>query len=434
MIKGQDESLLAGVDDVDWVGLHHAYGSAEDVPDQLRSVCGDDEAAREAAFGSLFSNIFHQGTRYSASPRAVPFLARIAVAGPRRARAGTLMLLKCLAVDWYDEYALPRGINIVAWRAAAEEFMPEKCVAWYDEQLAVEQDPGRRRVLEEGRAYCAAGDTFDSRASALLSYDAVRAELPRLARLLDDPDPEVRTRTAYLLAWFPEEGCWSVPLLLVRLEREPDSRTAATITVAAGLAGDHTLVPRLRPWLDAPDPLLQWAAAIALTRLAADESSAAPDPDHDSGLFERIISVLTEAAAGPAPAVGTEFNEGNLHGYTARSLITLISHAPDTVLSAIADAFGGMPDRQIAALARPVVTVAFSGAANYTLTPFTDLGTGQQRTLRVLAENGPWKHYGEKFELALREIGLPDTQPALCAYTHTHPIGRITDPDDPWDE
>ncbi|MGW1107252.1 HEAT repeat domain-containing protein [Streptomyces sp. NPDC002540] len=433
MIKEQGEDCLAGVDEVNWAGLFHAYGSAQDVPGQLRSVCGDDEAARKAALSKLFSNIFHQGTRYSASPRAVPFLARIAVAGPRTARVGTLWLLTRLAVDWHDEYTLPHGIDTVAWRAVAAENSQEQFLAWYDEELATEQDPDRRSRLEEGRTYCAEGGFIDSRAGGLASYDAVRAELPSLTCLLDDPDPEVRTRTAYLLAWFPEEGRWIAPLLLARLEHEPDSRTAATALVAVGLVCDHALARDLRPWLDNPHPLLRWAAATALARLTTDVHAADAGLNDDGKLVEQIIAVLTEAAAGQVPAPGTEFNEGNLHGYTARTLITLIPHAPDTVLAGITDAFGGTPNRQIAGLARPVVLAAFPDAVDHTLTSFTELGAGQQRILRVLAENGPWKHYGEKFELALRERGLPDTQPALCTYTDTTAAGRITDPNDPWD-
>ncbi|MFD6115269.1 hypothetical protein ACFWG0_34960 [Streptomyces yangpuensis] len=61
------EKLLAGLDDVDWAGLSHAYRSAHDVPGRIRALCGSDDEARKEAFSSLFSSIFHQGSRYSAS-------------------------------------------------------------------------------------------------------------------------------------------------------------------------------------------------------------------------------------------------------------------------------------------------------------------------------------------------------------------------------
>ncbi|MFG2914769.1 hypothetical protein ACGF0D_18010 [Kitasatospora sp. NPDC048298] len=184
----RSDDLLAGLDDIGWAALGHAYGSAEDVPGQLRAVCGPDEEARESAFRSLFSNIFHQGSRYSASPYAVPFLARIAVAGPAGTRADALLLLTRLAVDWHDEYDLPLGIDTAAWRAAA--ISPEENLRWYDEQIGAETDEERLKNLREGRAYCVAGHPVDAREGALRSYDAVREQLPALLELLGDPDTE----------------------------------------------------------------------------------------------------------------------------------------------------------------------------------------------------------------------------------------------------
>ncbi|MFD4644732.1 hypothetical protein [Streptomyces sp. NPDC058441] len=418
MIAEQNEELLVGLDDIDWASLDHAYGSADDVPRQLRQVCGDDEAASEDAWRHLFSNIFHQGTRYTASPYAVPFLSRIAIAGPQPTRPTALLMLTRLAVDWHDEYDLPGGIDTVAWRAAAAEFTPEKMVAWYDEELAVEEDPDKRQTLEEVQAYCAAGGLIDSRASALPSYDAVRAELPALFCLLEDPDPEIRTRTAYLLAWFPEDGAHIVPELLAHLDREDDARATATALVAAGLVGDDALVDRFRPWLAAPDPLVRWGAATALARLV----TVGPDTSSgDDALVAQILTVLTGAAAAPMSVLGVDFNDGNLRGYAARSLAPLAVHAPDAILSVIVNAFGGLPDHETRAAVTEALTAALTGAfpsaADQTGVPFIDLGAGRQHILRFVAEHGPWGQYGTPIEHRLRELGLPDNQPALCAYT-----------------
>ncbi|CAL9378250.1 hypothetical protein [Streptomyces sp. Tu 3180] len=175
MTEKQCAGLLAGLDEADRARLEHAYGSAADVPGRLRDLCGDDETVRGKALSGLFTSIFHQGSRYEASPHAVPFLARIAVAGPRPVRVDVLWLLTRLAVDWHDEYDLPRGIDTAAWRAVAAEHTPENLLPWYDEQLAVERDEERCRRLEEMREYCAAGKPVDAREGALRSYDAVRA-------------------------------------------------------------------------------------------------------------------------------------------------------------------------------------------------------------------------------------------------------------------
>ncbi|WP_169749637.1 HEAT repeat domain-containing protein, partial [Streptomyces californicus] len=105
------------------------------------------------------------------------------------------------------------------------------------------------------------------------SYDAVRTELRNLYPLMEDPDPEIRVRTAYLLAWFPEEGARTIPHLMACLDREQHTQARATALVAAGLVGDHSLLPRLRPYLSVPEPLVRWAAATALARLLTTGSS-----------------------------------------------------------------------------------------------------------------------------------------------------------------
>ena len=55
----------------DWPELTHAYGSAEDVPALLAQLNAPDKQTREAALGELFGNIWHQGTVYPASAKAL---------------------------------------------------------------------------------------------------------------------------------------------------------------------------------------------------------------------------------------------------------------------------------------------------------------------------------------------------------------------------
>ncbi|MFI0961024.1 hypothetical protein ACH4S8_06375 [Streptomyces sp. NPDC021080] len=59
----------------DWSRLHHAYGTAEDVPGLLAAVGPD---AEDPGWTKLWSRLCHQGTVYSASYAALPALTAMA--------------------------------------------------------------------------------------------------------------------------------------------------------------------------------------------------------------------------------------------------------------------------------------------------------------------------------------------------------------------
>jgi hypothetical protein len=73
--------MLEGLDKIDWKNLEHAYGEAFDVPDLIRSLASKDEEKRADALWELYGNIFHQGTRYKATPFAIPFIFEL-IRGP----------------------------------------------------------------------------------------------------------------------------------------------------------------------------------------------------------------------------------------------------------------------------------------------------------------------------------------------------------------
>ncbi|CAM5710962.1 HEAT repeat protein OS=Streptomyces griseorubiginosus OX=67304 GN=AQJ54_40050 PE=4 SV=1 [Streptomyces griseorubiginosus] len=426
----RSDDLLAGLDDINWAALGHAYGSAEDVPGQLRTLCGPAQEARENAFRSLFGNIFHQGTRYSASPYAVPFLTRIAVAGPAGARVDALRLLTRLAVDWHDEYDLPLGINTAAWRAAA--ISPEDTLRWYDAQIAAETDEEQLKGLREGRAYCAAGHPVDAREGALRSYDAVRAQLPVLLELLGDQDPEIRAKTAYLLGWFPEEAAATLPPLLACLDGERDPVCLATVLVAVGLLADHDPDGQLRHHLDHEHPLPRWAAATALTRLLV------AHPVAESGMppVERIAAELAAFGAGAAPESATAHHAGDLHSYTVRSLQLLMGFAedPNGVIRDIVRALShlektGVVPHPLAARTANLLEALFDPAD--TAPAFAELSPGRRELLRALAElltaeDFQSLPFGSDLHERFTQYGLPGTRPALRAY-----VGLSTEGEDP---
>ncbi|MEV0777394.1 hypothetical protein [Streptomyces sp. NPDC050428] len=109
--------IFADLDAQPWAEREHAYGSAEDVPDQLRALASDDAETAEEALYELYGNIIHQGSVYEATAHAVPYPARLAAAGIRP--ADMLLLLGSIAESDDERSATPS-----ACRAAVTAQLP----------------------------------------------------------------------------------------------------------------------------------------------------------------------------------------------------------------------------------------------------------------------------------------------------------------------
>src|SRR5712692_9007511 len=104
--------MLERLSSIDWSELSHAYGSADDVPQLISDLTSLDDEARGRALGTLFTNIYHQGTVYQASIYAAPFLIELVQQEEVLDRDDILLLLAYLAtgnayhrqhMHYYDE-------------------------------------------------------------------------------------------------------------------------------------------------------------------------------------------------------------------------------------------------------------------------------------------------------------------------------------------
>jgi hypothetical protein len=68
------DGVFRRLDDVPWAQLHHAYGSAADVPKLIRALISPDAKTRSDAWYELHGNLWHQGTIYEATGHVVPTL------------------------------------------------------------------------------------------------------------------------------------------------------------------------------------------------------------------------------------------------------------------------------------------------------------------------------------------------------------------------
>jgi hypothetical protein len=181
MIRDMDLRLLfADLDQLDWSRLRHAYGSAEDVPALLRDLASPvDETAAEAE-QELWSSVVHQGTVYTATAAAVPFLARLVAEGVRRSALVGMLGVMAGSVDEYD-LPLPGAVR-GAVAAQLGQLLP----------LLADDDREVRRTTAWAVAQCRSAAGPDARAAlrarwAAESDPAVRADVLTACALLE-PD------------------------------------------------------------------------------------------------------------------------------------------------------------------------------------------------------------------------------------------------------
>lgn len=267
-------------DAIDWAGLQHNYGSAEDVPALLRRCEGPDPEDAEAAADDLLNLLFHQGGWIcSAASAALPFLLRMAADSsvPIRSRSAVL--------------------EIVA-------------------QLAAESGTVVERFLDPG---------WES---------AWQRVSPALLALLSDPEPGIRRGAAYALGVCADPGECALPALLARWQTEDDAVTRLDLILAlgqvvlrspVGTRAEET-IDLLGELLGSPEPQL---------RLAATHALAAGDPS----LPARRLDLVLEEIRDPSVDLWrhTSSMECGPAGVQQCTVMLLSGPSPRFVLGLLAD-------------------------------------------------------------------------------------------------
>jgi hypothetical protein len=380
--------VLEGLDAVNWAALGHAYGSAEDVPWLLRQVRSADSKAREDAVDELCFTIVHQGTRYSATAPAVPFLVELATAPDTHNRARVVNLLAYAAVG-DDQASLPDGIVTL------------------DQLRQTTNTPGNEHEYGPW---------------ALAAYQAVHAAVPALLPLLDEADDRLRRETAHLLAWFPSFAPVSLPRLRARLGLEAERDTRATMIVAVGLLAGAT-------GLRSDTPLAVGAAGRTRSdpAVGGGDRAGAPGARAPAGARRAGVARLGHRSA-RHQRLYTRRQRQRLSTPGRASLRRL--HAPDPGPAGS----GGAPARRRGAVGQAgwclglagrgllwhLMVVAFEGDPQAPRPPFAGLKPLQQRIVAALTRM-PWIWQaapGERVpaDNPLWAYGLPSTQQGLRTY------------------
>jgi hypothetical protein len=244
--------MLHRLDEVPWAHLEHAYGPAEDVPGLLRQLLDPDPKVRSEVLRTLYSNVFHQGTRYPASSYVIPFLIELC-ANPDVPKRGDLLRL------W--------GSLITGYFSVRERPIWGDGERIYNYGEVVRPEPG---------------DPFWGDYPAVLHrvyQESVKGHA-LVGKLLADDDAAVRAGAACVLACLPTLAEASVPKLVTQLAGEPSEWVRAGIAFALGELGasgplrsllntDPSAVPRcmaacqlarINPTEDLLQPLLQFVS------------------------------------------------------------------------------------------------------------------------------------------------------------------------------
>lgn len=234
--------MLERLDEIPWPELEHAYGSAEDVPDLLRTLLDPDPAVRSRTIWTLYGNVFHQGTRYPATPYVVPFLIELCESPLTPRRSDLLDYWKSLITGYFTVQERP------LWGDGEK-------IYWGDEiQEEIDNDPYSESLHQIYR-------------ESLKGYDL-------LLNLLSDPDPAIRAGSAGVLACLATVSNNSVPHLVARLSQEPVGCVRAAIAFALGELGHAESLHQIL--LEDTSPEAQCMAVCELARISPDPSLLVP--------------------------------------------------------------------------------------------------------------------------------------------------------------
>jgi hypothetical protein len=350
--------MLEELNTIPWEELDHAYGSAEDVPGNIRALYVPEDA--EEALENLWSSICHQTSVYTASGPALPFLTE-AACSPEihdEVRGGLLLLIGTIAIGLYSD----GGEEVEDWTQG---------------------------------------------------YQTAVACLPRLLPLLTDESLSVQTRTAAILRYFPSEKDVLLPHLWGALNRTTDRMNRASALLSLySLDPDETL-ETLRALLSNPDEALvvRFTAAVCL-------SQSNPEP----ALIPQILPVFADIFTNEETRdhwSTVAFDEPEASQMVTDVLENhLGTGATRTFLSVLLDRLEQADEDDMLHLVLSTIDLTFGSITVFSSDipprPTADLTADQIFALNAFAESDNFWQYDEN--KWLKYLGIPSEREALRQY------------------
>jgi hypothetical protein len=246
--------MLENLYDIPWAKLEHAYGSAADVPELIKALATKDKELREAALWKLYGNIFHQGSRYEASPYAIPFIFELLEHPETEGKSDLVYYLLALAMG-YEEECLPSGFNPYEYRAGNYAEVQRWKKSGDAEMISYHQ------VVQD-------------------CYDRVLDGIDHFLALAGSTDKKLALASIYALAFFPEAAAQSVDRILGVMDDFATDGAKATAIIALYLITNNTKEAvsfkfEIEEYLEGNSPILRAAAIVALKQERANDKELA---------------------------------------------------------------------------------------------------------------------------------------------------------------
>lgn len=351
--------MLENLDAVPWHDLEHAYGFATDIPGLLLDLAEGDETLCAQAIEQLWSNIYHQGSRYSASVAAMPFLAVIADTAGHPARVSVVELLVHLLLGFPESFSLTG-------------YVPGKD----DRELAA----------------------------------AYEQTVPVFRRMLRETSSQVREVGAYALAWHQIDRDLSIEALVKQLTVEDEPSVRFSIFFALGHLDDGSrVVGTCVQALESQDRVDQLGASLALVMTSPDTvpnvgvTTLFAASQSDRQVLERI---------GDVP-----HHEGDIANLSLLALDRLGDGVREQALDGILETLREASATEGLRTAPALLTMAFGEdtSEDGSLRSFATLTKRQRAVLELLARvDGVWV-FANVMD-SFRAYGLPSSREGLIRY------------------
>ncbi len=410
--------MLEGLDQINWHTLSHAYGEADDVPIWLRELATLDEDAESSALDQLSLSLAHQGTVYSASAQATPFLLELL----------TIDVVPCKA----------SLLRILASFACGNAYHRQH-LSFYSEERR--QDQAFQKELAEQIMWVER------------TRDAAHQGIEIYQNMLSHVDPEVRMNAVYTLAQFQEDAATSVPLLRSLMRRESDSRVVASMMLSLAMLGEPTeenlsLLMTMLTKDDASEEhaLVRFVASIALAWIARQETP--------QEAIDRLVDMIIQ----PKPPslfekyVELPWVDGSLAGFAGRTLCQYLPRqrlkqelprlikaletvdaydVRDVIQVLLYIAFGYVQDGEVT-LPEPMQRKHLTEEQYMVLSAIAQSYGAWHTASGVYTERSTWQTIGSLTEIEnsymvivmnddLQALGLPSTQQDLQDFLHGTP-------------